>query len=78
VVVSYSEEVHVGHYEQFLLQKSSEAVEQLSREVGESLSLVVSQWCGVVARWDGGNGHGGRGGYWTWGSERSFPALMIL
>ena len=34
--------------------------------------------CRDVALRDVGSGHGGVGWGWTWGSERSFPTVMIL
>ena len=36
------------------------------------------QNCGDVALRDAISGHGGMGWDWTWGSERSFPTIMIL
>ena len=49
---------------------------QLPREVGDSPSLEVSQSHGDVAL--RAVGTVGVGWGWTWGSEWSLPALMIL
>ena len=49
---------------------------RLPTEVGESLSMGV--FCRDVALGDVVGGHGVVGWGWTWGSERSFPTLMIL
>ena len=51
------------YYEQFLLQKSGDAVAQLPREVVGSPSLEVFQNRGDVALRDVVSGHGGVGLY---------------
>lgn len=60
---------------------SHEALAQLPREVG-SPSLEVSRSCGDVALRNTVSGHGGVGlGLdlgWTWGSEASFPILIMI
>ena len=50
-----------GYWEEFLLQKSVQAVAQLPREVVESPSLEVFKNCGDVALRDVSSGHGGAG-----------------
>ena len=58
--------------------KSSDAVAQLLREVGEPPSLEVFKSFGDVALGDVVSGHGGVGWGWAWESWRSLPALMVL
>ena len=57
-------EIQVGCQETFLLQKSSDAVAQLPREVRGSLSLEAFKERGDVAQRAVVSGHGGVGLYW--------------
>jgi len=60
------------------LRNRGDAVAQAARKVVGSPSLEVFQNRGDVALRDVGSSHGEVGWGWAWGSQRSFPTLMIL
>ena len=55
-----------------------QAAQRLHCPVVESPSLEVLKKRVVVTTGDMVSGHGGMGWGWNWGSERSFPTVMVL